>query len=130
MTKIKCPVYISGSDFPSIHTMGAVLGWMELPHGNKWIRWSPYQGWYELYCVKSVDEELHKYFDRCLKWIENTWEKDTPTICWSALHFGDREAVNDIEYPNFLIPGTRYKELFFQNSTLSSKLSEQAQIVS
>lgn len=82
MTKIQCPVYISGSDFSSIHTMGAVRGWMELPHDNKWIRWSSYQEWYELYCVESADKELHKYFDRYLKGVENGWEKDTPKVRW------------------------------------------------
>lgn len=35
VTKIQCPIYISGSDFSSIHTMGAVRCWVELPHDNK-----------------------------------------------------------------------------------------------
>lgn len=39
MTKIQCPVYIRGSDVSSIHTMGSVRAWLELPHDNKWIRW-------------------------------------------------------------------------------------------
>jgi predicted acyl esterase len=145
MTKIQCPVYISGSDFSSIHTMGAVRGWMELPHDNKWIRWSSYQEWYELYCVKSADEELHKYFDRYLKGIENGWEKDTPKVRWrvspaslrscpvtdlslrrSALQFGDREAIDDIVYPDFPIPGTEYKEFFLQNGTLTKEAPTEA----
>jgi hypothetical protein len=40
MTKIEVPVFISGSDFSSIHTMGSVRGWLEVPHDKKWIRWS------------------------------------------------------------------------------------------
>jgi len=128
MTKIQCPVYISGSDFSSIHTMGAVRGWMELPHDNKWIRWSSYQEWYELYCVESADKELHKYFDRYLKGIENGWEKDTPKVRWSALQFGDREAIDDIVYPDFPIPGTEYKEFFLQNGTLTKDPPTEAQV--
>lgn len=119
MTKIQCPVFISGSDFSSIHTMGTVRGWMELPHNNKWLRYSSFQEWYELYCVKSADEDLHKYFDRYLKGIENGWEKDTPKVRWSALQFGDREAIDDIEYPDFPIPGTEYQEFFLQAGSLS-----------
>ncbi|KAF2215300.1 hypothetical protein CERZMDRAFT_110018 [Cercospora zeae-maydis SCOH1-5] len=60
MTKIQCPVFISGSDFSSIHTMGAVRGYMEVPHDKKWIRWSSHQEWYELYCDSHADAELHE----------------------------------------------------------------------
>ena len=49
MTKIECPAFIRGSDVSSIHTMGAIRGYMEIPHGKKWIQWGSYQEWYELY---------------------------------------------------------------------------------
>ncbi|KAF2022407.1 alpha/beta-hydrolase [Aaosphaeria arxii CBS 175.79] len=117
MTKIDVPVFISGSDFSSIHTMGSVRGWLEVPHDKKWIRWSSYQEWYELYCVKHSDQELHKYFERFLKGIENDWEK-TPKVRWSALQFGDREAIDDIEYTDYPIPGTDFKEFHLSNSGL------------
>ncbi|KAL1589838.1 hypothetical protein WHR41_01454 [Cladosporium halotolerans] len=129
MTKIQCPVFISGSDFSSIHTMGAVRGWMELPHNNKWIRWSSYQEWYELYCVKSADEELHKYFDRYLRNVDNGWEVDTPKVRWSALQFGDREAIDDIEFADFPIPGTEYKEFFLQPGKLADSTASETSIV-
>ncbi|PVH98843.1 alpha/beta-hydrolase [Periconia macrospinosa] len=118
MTKIKIPVYISGSDFSSIHTMGSVRAWLELPHDNKWIRWASYQEWYELYCVKSADAELHQYFERYLKGVENGWEK-TPKVRWSALQFGDREAIDDIEFADFPIPGTEYREFHLGSSGMN-----------
>jgi hypothetical protein len=37
MTKIDIPVFITGSDFSSIHIMGAVRGWPRVPRKNKWI---------------------------------------------------------------------------------------------
>ena len=37
MTKVNIPAYITGSDFGSIHTMGAIRGWLQLNNPNKWI---------------------------------------------------------------------------------------------
>lgn len=57
MTKINIPCFITGSDFSQIHTMGAIRGWMEVNSDKKWIKWSGYQEWYELYgCPESYDE--------------------------------------------------------------------------
>lgn len=46
---------------------------------------------------------MHKYFDVYLNGIENGWDKDTPKVRWSALRFGDREAI---ELP---IPDTEWR---------------------
>jgi uncharacterized protein len=43
MTKIRCPAYIRGSDVSSIHTMGSVRAWLEIPHNQEWIHWSSKQ---------------------------------------------------------------------------------------
>ncbi|KAK5736705.1 hypothetical protein LTR17_007209 [Elasticomyces elasticus] len=118
MTKITCPTFISGSDFSSIHTMGAVRGWLELPHDRKWIRWSSHQEWYELYCDKHADKQLHAYFDRFLKGLDNDFESSTPKVRWSALQFGDKEAIDNIEYPDFPIPSTEYREMFLHQDGL------------
>lgn len=128
MTKIKIPVFISGSDFSSIHTMGSVRAWLELPHDNKWIRWASYQEWYELYCVESADKELHKYFDRFLKGVNNDWDK-TPKVRWSALQFGDREAIDDIEFADFPIPGTVYREFHLGSAGLSETAGSKDEVV-
>ncbi|ORY01678.1 Alpha/Beta hydrolase protein [Clohesyomyces aquaticus] len=128
MTKIEIPVFISGSDFSSIHTMGSVRGWLEVPHDKKWIRWSSYQEWYELYCVDSSDKELHKYFDRYLKGLDNDWEK-TPKVRWSALQFGDREAIDDIEFTDFPIPDTQYREFHLSNSGLKEQAISFAEVM-
>ncbi|EOA91109.1 hypothetical protein ACJQWK_11279 [Exserohilum turcicum] len=129
MTRIQCPVYISGSDFSSIHTMGSVRAWLELPHNNKWIRWSSYQEWYELYCVEHSHDELHKYFDYYLKGISNDWET-TPKVRWSALQFGDHDAIDNIEYADFPIPDTQYRAFHLSKSGLSEKPASAEEVVS
>lgn len=35
MTKIKVPAFIRGSDVSTMHTMGSVRGWLEIPHNEK-----------------------------------------------------------------------------------------------
>ncbi|KAH7152725.1 putative acyl esterase [Dactylonectria macrodidyma] len=112
MTKIRCPAYIRGSDVSSIHTMGSVRGWLEIPHDDKWIHWGSKQEWYELYSTPEAMEELGVFFDRYLKGVDNGWEKHTPKVRWSALQFGDREAIDDIVLEDFPVPNTEYRELF------------------
>jgi predicted acyl esterase len=121
MTKIQVPVFISGSDFSSIHTMGAVRGWMELPHDKKWIRWSSHQEWFELYCDPHADAELHKYFDLYLRGVENDWEQ-MPKCRWSALQFGDKEAIDNIPFADFPIPDTQYREFHLSSSGLKDQV--------
>lgn len=119
MTKVNCPVYIRGSDVSSIHTMGSIRGWLQVPHDKKWIQWGSKQEWYELYsCPESMDELL-VFFDRYLKGIENGWE-ETPKVRWSALQFGDREAIDNIVLEDFPAPSTQYRELFLSSQTLNT----------
>jgi predicted acyl esterase len=58
MKKINIPCFITGSDFSQIHTMGAIRGWMEANTDKKWIKWSGYQEWFELYAVPESYLEL------------------------------------------------------------------------
>ncbi|KAN0105062.1 X-Pro dipeptidyl-peptidase C-terminal non-catalytic domain containing protein [Hyaloscypha variabilis] len=120
MTKIQCPAYIRGSDVSSIHTMGSVRAWLEIPHSEKWIHWGSKQEWYELYSIPHAMVELTKFFDHYLKGKENDWRK-TPKVRWSALQFGDREAIDDILLEDFPVPGTKYREFFLQKSMLHPK---------
>lgn len=130
MTKIKCPVFISGSDFSSIHSMGSIRGYLEVPHEQKWIRWSSHQEWYELYEDDHADEELHLYFDRYLKGIENRFETKTPKVRWSALQFGDREAIDNIVYEDFPVPNTDYRQMFLYNGTLQQEPPKENSVIS
>ncbi|KAH6629616.1 Alpha/Beta hydrolase protein [Boeremia exigua] len=129
MTKIEVPVFISGSDFSSIHTMGAVRGWLEVPHDKKWIRWSSHQEWFELYCDPHADKELHSYFDKYLRGVENNWEKMS-RVRWSALQFGDREAIDGIEFSDFPVPETQYKDFHLTSAGLTEQPPSNTEIIS
>ncbi|KAF7188984.1 Cocaine esterase [Pseudocercospora fuligena] len=129
MTKIQCPVFISGSDFSSIHTMGAVRGYMEVPHDKKWIRWSSHQEWYELYCDDHADKELHEFFDLYLKHVQNDFVEKTPKVRWSALQFGNRPALDNIPYTDFPIPGTDYKEFHLYDNALNASPAKSASVM-
>ncbi|KIV99695.1 uncharacterized protein PV09_08628 [Verruconis gallopava] len=123
MTKIQCPAYIRGSDLSSIHTMGSIRGYLEIPHSHKWIQWSSYQEWYELYSVPESNVELGKFFDRYLKGIENDWEK-TPKVRWSVLRFGDREAIDNIVLEDFPSPTTTYRQFYLHDGQLKTENQE------
>jgi len=116
MTKILCPVFIRGSDVSTIHTMGSIRAWLEIPHSKKWIWWGSKQEWYELYSEKHSMVELGRFFDRYLREEDNDWEKNTPKVRWSALQFGDREAIDDIVLEDFPVPSTEYRKLFLDAS--------------
>jgi predicted acyl esterase len=111
VSKIKCPVYIRGSEVSSLHTMGSVRGWMEIPHDQKWIHWGSTQEWYELYGQPESNHHLQKYFDRFLKGKQNDWES-TPKLNWSCLQFGDRPAVENILIEDFPVPDTDYRTYY------------------
>ncbi|KAJ5930865.1 hypothetical protein N7466_006358 [Penicillium verhagenii] len=122
MKKINIPCFITGSDFSQIHTMGAIRGWMEVNTEKKWIKWSGYQEWFELYAVPESYLELKKFFDKYLKEIDNDWEK-TPKVRWTTLPFGDKEVNSDIVLPDFPVPNTDYRTLYLApNGSLSAEL--------
>ncbi|KAF7596864.1 hypothetical protein BBP40_011909 [Aspergillus hancockii] len=129
MTKINCPAYIRGSDVSTIHTMGSIRGYLEIPHDKKWIHWGSKQEWYELYSEPESMRELGVFFDRYLKGIENGWEK-TPKVRWSALQFGDREAIDNIVLEDFPVPWTEYKTFYLGGAQqlLDTKVSAYSQI--
>lgn len=68
---INVPAYITASDSCSIHTMGSLRGFMEIDNLNKWLRWSAYQEWFDLYSVPENTIELMSFSDRYLKGIDN-----------------------------------------------------------
>lgn len=122
MSKIKCPVYIRGSDVSNLHNMGSIRAWKEIPHDKKWIQWGSYNEWFELYSIPESADELQVFFDRYLRGIDNDWERKTPKVRWAALQFGDRPAIHDIVLKDFPVPDTQYLEFFLSTD---GRLSQQ-----
>ncbi|KAM0747693.1 alpha/beta-hydrolase [Meredithblackwellia eburnea MCA 4105] len=129
MAKIVCPAFIGGSDITSIHTMGSLRGFMELGSKDKFLRWSGYQEWFDLWAVHERTLELKRFFDRYVKGIENGFEHDTPRIRMTCLRYGDDEPVEDIPFSDYPAPSTYYKTFhLIPDGTLSPSPLEGAKV--
>lgn len=115
MKKIKVPTYITGTWTNTMHGMGAIRGYMEVDTPHKWLRWHPWQEWYDLWGNPQAKDELVQFFDYYLKGeTENGWDK-TPHVRMAVLRFGNKEpqSYENIVEEDFPIPRTEYKKLFF-----------------
>ncbi|KAF9885272.1 hypothetical protein FE257_013070 [Aspergillus nanangensis] len=112
LRNITIPTYIVASYSSFVHTMGSIRGWLEVQSSEKWLRWDPYQEWYDLWAVEDSREELARFFGKYLRGDENGWEK-TPKFRNAILRFGEKEPIQDIVEETFPIPRTRYVEYFF-----------------
>ncbi|KAJ5727505.1 hypothetical protein N7493_005325 [Penicillium malachiteum] len=111
ITKINIPTYITASFSSALHTMGSIRGFFDVDTPNKWIRFSPYQEWHDIWAVPKYTEELLSFFDRYLKGIENDWEK-TPPIRMTTLRFGSQDAIVDEPIASFPPPQVQDRQLF------------------
>ncbi|KAF7528413.1 hypothetical protein G7054_g10157 [Neopestalotiopsis clavispora] len=110
---ISIPTYVVASYSTFVHTMGSIRGWLEVQTEDKWLRWDPYQEWYDLWVVKESIDELAQFFDFYLNGkTNNGWDK-TPKVRMSSLRFGDQEPIYPIMADNFPLPETEYREMFF-----------------
>lgn len=105
------PVFLTGTDFASMHTMGSIRGWMQIDSKHKWIKWNAYHEWYDLWAPEESRHELRDFFDRYLKGKDNDWEK-TPRCRWSVLQYGDKEPIENIPLPDYPHPDTKYTEFY------------------
>lgn len=121
INKIQIPTYVVASYSSFVHTMGSVRGWMQVNTSEKWLRWDPYQEWYDLWVVKESRDELASFFSKFLKGEDNGWEK-TPRVRMASLNYGDASPEYPIVVDNFPLPNTEYRELFFtEERTLASQ---------
>lgn len=130
MKAIKCPTYITGTWTNTMHGMGAIRGWLEVSAENKWLRWHPYQEWYDIWGVEESKQELLSFFDHFLKGVVNDWES-TPKVRMSILRFENNDPISNLIVDDFPIPNTEYRKLYLglEDKLLDSRPSE-AQIIS
>ncbi|KAM0753454.1 alpha/beta-hydrolase [Meredithblackwellia eburnea MCA 4105] len=105
-SKINIPVFLNGSDVSSLHTMGVLRAWTEIPSERKWLNWSALQEWCHLYSVEESTTDLMGFFDRFLKDVENGWDVNTPKVRMSVLNFGDVDAEENIVVKDWPLPET------------------------
>ncbi|GIZ44589.1 hypothetical protein CKM354_000778300 [Cercospora kikuchii] len=109
--KINIPTYITGTWSNTMHGMGSILGWLKVDTPNKWLRFHPYQEWYDLWGRPEFRDELCTFFDWYLKGIENGWES-TPRVRLAVLRFGQEPSIDGIIEEDFPVPRTEYKKAF------------------
>ncbi|CBQ69125.1 conserved hypothetical protein [Sporisorium reilianum SRZ2] len=131
-SKIKIAACITSSYSALVHTVGSVRGFMGLPTDQKWLRWDPYQEWYDLWDVQESIDDLAKFFDRYLKGIDNGWEKDTPKVRLSLLKYGEGvEPIHYIDAADYPLPNADYRKMFLQaDKTLSTSAPTSTAVVS
>ncbi|PQE08365.1 X-Pro dipeptidyl-peptidase C-terminal non-catalytic domain-containing protein [Rutstroemia sp. NJR-2017a WRK4] len=130
MKKINLPAYITGTWTNTMHGMGAIRAWMEIDTAEKWLRWHPWQEWYDLWGRQESKDELMLFFDRYLKGIDNGWEK-TPHVRMSILRFGTKDPIENVVEHEFPMARTDYKKLYFSSeNTLKFEPQSSAHVAS
>lgn len=111
MTKIGIPTYITGTYTNTMHGMGAIRGWLEVKSPHKWLRWHPYQEWYDIWGNQEGRDELLSFFDRYLKGISNDWESTT-RVRMSLLRFGEKAPIENMVGSEFPPSRTKYLKAY------------------
>lgn len=120
MKNINIPTYITGTWTNTMHGMGAIRGWLQVDSPQKWLRWHPWQEWYDLWGNPQANEELLQFMDHYLQGKDNGWEQ-TPRVRMAVLRFGEPQPGRPQSYENvveddFPIPRTEYKKMYFEAS--------------
>ncbi|KAL4789226.1 Alpha/Beta hydrolase protein [Aspergillus venezuelensis] len=111
MSKINIPTYITGTWTNTMHGMGAIRGWIQVATEEKWLRWHPYQEWFDLWGNPEANVELLAFFDRYLKGVENGWES-TPKVRMAVLRYGESQPLDKIVEEDFPLPRTVYRKAY------------------
>ncbi|KAJ5766165.1 uncharacterized protein N7511_003781 [Penicillium nucicola] len=111
MTKINIPTYITGTWTNTMHGMGAIRGWLDVSSSHKWLRWHPYQEWYDIWGNQEAQAELLSFFDKYLKGVENGWES-TPRVRMAVLRYGEKAPLKNVVEDDFPLPRTVYKKAY------------------
>ncbi|KAI1343288.1 Alpha/Beta hydrolase protein [Xylariaceae sp. FL0016] len=130
MKRINVPTYITGTWTNTMHGMGAIRGWLEVDTPDKWLRWHPWQEWYDLWGNLQAKDELMQFFDHFLRAEDNGWEK-TPHVRMAVLKFGTSDPLENIVEDDFPMARTEYKKLYLQpGDSLSHQQPTEAGVVS
>ncbi|KAK6835625.1 hypothetical protein RU639_002365 [Aspergillus parasiticus] len=113
MKKIQIPTYITGTWTNTMHGLGSIRGWLEVNTPDKWLRWHPWQEWYDLWGEENSKAELLQFMDKYLKGADNGWEH-TPRVRMALLRFGnkDPQSYENIIESSFPPERTEYKHGF------------------
>ncbi|KAL2831608.1 Alpha/Beta hydrolase protein [Aspergillus pseudoustus] len=111
MKRINIPTYITGTWTNTMHGMGAIRGWLDVQSEHKWLRWHPYQEWFDLWGNPEANVELLSFFDRFLKGEDNGWEQ-TPRVRMAVLRYGESDPWGGIVEEEFPLARTVYRKAY------------------
>jgi len=113
MKRINIPTYITGTWTNTMHGMGAIRAWLEVDCEDKWLRWHPWQEWYDIWGNPEANDELVSFFDHFLRGVNNDW-MNTPRVRMAVLRFGNKnpQSYSNIVEEDFPLPSTSYRKLF------------------
>ncbi|KIW10703.1 hypothetical protein PV08_11667 [Exophiala spinifera] len=113
---IDIPAYILASMSTSLHTVGSIRCFEDIPHQKKWLRMNATQEWHDLYQRETVDD-LKMFLDFYTKDVPNGWEQ-TPQVRISVLRY-NKPAITNVPFTSWPIPATVHQELYLsQGSSL------------
>jgi hypothetical protein len=115
MKKINIPTYITGTWTNTMHGMGAIRGWLKVQSEKKWLRWHPWQEWFDLWGNPQANDELVQFFHHFLKDVDNDWES-TPRVRMGVLKFGESAPLENVVEEDFPLPRTQYKKAFLETA--------------
>lgn len=95
LERITVPAYVVASWTSPLHPYGTLQAFREITSADKWLRIHNDQEWLDGLDPDNV-RDLHTFFDRYLKDIDNGWE-DTPRVRLSVLDPGGTDIVGRAE---------------------------------
>lgn len=108
---INIPTYVVASYPTFVHTQGSIRGWLDVDTQHKWLRWDPYQEWFDLWAVKESRDELAAFFDKFLKGKGNGFKK-VPRVRMALLQYGNKDPIYPIVEDTYPIPRTKYTSYY------------------
>ncbi|KAH7388902.1 Alpha/Beta hydrolase protein [Cadophora sp. MPI-SDFR-AT-0126] len=130
MKRINIPTYITGTWTNTMHGMGAIRGWLEVASEKKWLRWHPYQEWYDIWGVEQAKDELMSFFDCYLKGIKNDWEL-TSRVRMAVLRYETEAPLANVIEDDFPLPRTEYRKMYLSfGGQLQESLTPKSEMVS
>lgn len=106
---INVPVYICGG-WCHFHLRGAAECFRRINSKRKWLRIHRDMEWPDFYKPENT-ADLHRFFDRYLKNIRNSWEM-TPVVRLEVMDAYDYDYDNCHTEETFPIERTEYKKLY------------------
>ncbi|KAF2871290.1 Alpha/Beta hydrolase protein [Massariosphaeria phaeospora] len=111
---IECPAYVLASMSTSLHAVGSIRCFEEIPHNKKWLRFHPTQEWHDLYQLDAI-ADFKKFLDFYTKGVKNDWEQ-TPQARISVLRY-NQPPIHNMPFSTWPPPKTTASRFYLSNNS-------------